>query len=297
MHTGQAGGKHQQPQQQQQQQQQHQQQQYTKQNKQTKPKRQRAARAPVLGADARVVRGLGDERERRVADGLAERAEHGAHHDGLRRRDRGVRVAHLRPRDRAALDHHLGLGAEERRLPSARQKTTVTRRRAWRRSGWATSNLFTFQSTRSASLPGSIEPTACDIPCASAGLTVYLRETPRRDETKTKTRREVRLRRPVAAAAVRVVRVAHHPPPVTFFRRRTEPHGRRGRRRRGRGAAARDGVACFAGVAWRRFDGQGEWSTAPPPHPRLARRGWARSCRSAAARPPPQESLTWRGSA
>src|SRR5690348_8726571 len=31
-----------------------------------------------------------------------------------------------------------------------------------------------FQSTRSASLPSSIEPTACEIPCAIAGLIVYL---------------------------------------------------------------------------------------------------------------------------
>ena len=31
-----------------------------------------------------------------------------------------------------------------------------------------------FHSTRSASLPGSTEPTTCAIPCAIAGLIVYL---------------------------------------------------------------------------------------------------------------------------
>src|SRR5258708_37406830 len=37
-----------------------------------------------------------------------------------------------------------------------------------------TPNIAGFHSTRSASLPGSIEPISCDIPCVMAGLIVYL---------------------------------------------------------------------------------------------------------------------------
>src|SRR5580658_1676596 len=37
-----------------------------------------------------------------------------------------------------------------------------------------TPNMDGFHNTRSASLPGSIEPTSCEIPCVIAGLMVYL---------------------------------------------------------------------------------------------------------------------------
>ena len=37
-----------------------------------------------------------------------------------------------------------------------------------------TPNIAGFHSTRSASLPGSIDPTSCAMPCVIAGLMVYL---------------------------------------------------------------------------------------------------------------------------
>ena len=41
------------------------------------------------------------------------------------------------------------------------------------KSGFTPKNIGD-HSTRSASLPGSTEPTSCDKPCAMAGLIVYL---------------------------------------------------------------------------------------------------------------------------
>mmetsp|Transcript_62801 Transcript_62801/g.184144 ORF Transcript_62801/g.184144 Transcript_62801/m.184144 type:complete len:321 (+) Transcript_62801:53-1015(+) len=73
----------------------------------------------VLAADASVRGGLGNEAHAGRADSLAEAAEHRTHDHRLGRRDGGVRVAHLRPGDGAALDHHLGLGAEHGRVPDA----------------------------------------------------------------------------------------------------------------------------------------------------------------------------------
>ncbi|MPL94808.1 hypothetical protein SDC9_40966 [bioreactor metagenome] len=74
-------------------------------------------------------RRLGDEGGAACRQRLAEGAEHRPGIEGLRR-DRAVRVAHLRRDDHAAHQHHLGLGAEEGRVPQHEVRTLADLDRA-----------------------------------------------------------------------------------------------------------------------------------------------------------------------
>lgn len=76
-----------------------------------------AAAQAELFADVPSHSGLRNKRDAGAGLGKAHAAEHRAVVGGLRRGQGGVGVTHVGPADHAALDHHLGLGAEELRFP------------------------------------------------------------------------------------------------------------------------------------------------------------------------------------
>ncbi|EGE57964.1 hypothetical protein RHECNPAF_3500011 [Rhizobium etli CNPAF512] len=70
---------------------------------------------PALQAG--IERSLADEGDGGIGEALAVGGKHWPVVHRLRRRDRGVRIAHRCCRDRAAEQHHVGLHAEEGRIP------------------------------------------------------------------------------------------------------------------------------------------------------------------------------------